>query len=90
MLENEYGIKIEPPLFFFNRIKAKEKGKGEGTLLMQELVKILDEKGVAVINTLNPYGDMDLEALTKFYEKYGFSRVDEGLMIRIPNKAFGD
>jgi len=86
MLEQEYGVKIAQPLFFFNRIRAKVEGQGEGTLLMQEVVKILDEKGVAVINTINPYGGMNLAALIKFYKKYGFESVDDdGLMIRIPN-----
>lgn len=85
ILEQEYSIKVEQPLFFFNRIKAKVEGRGEGTLLMQEIVKILDEQNVAVINHINPYGSMDLEALVKFYTKFGFKSIDDQLMIRIPN-----
>jgi len=90
-IKREYGVEIEPPIFFFNRINAKIEGQGEGTLLMQEIVKILDEKGITVVNTLNPYGSMDLEALIEFYKKYGFECVvrvrdpSEGLMIRRPN-----
>lgn len=84
-LKRKYGIDIEPPIFFFNRIKAKVEGQGEGTLLMREIVKILDEKGITVVNTLNPYGSMDLEALTEFYKKYGFECIVEQLMIRRPN-----
>lgn len=84
-LKREYGVEIEPPIFFFNRIKAKIEGQGEGTLLMQELVKIFDEKGITVVNTLNPYGSMDLEALIEFYKKYGFESIIEYLMIRRPN-----
>ncbi len=85
ILKHEYSVEIEPPIFFFNRIKAKTEGMGEGTLLMQELVKIFDEKGITVVNTLNPYGDMDLGALTAFYKKYGFESIVESLMIRRPN-----
>jgi len=84
-LETDYNISVSSPLFFFNRIKAKIEGHGEGTLLMQELVKILDQSGITVVNHVNPYGGMELEPLIRFYEKYGFELIDTQLMIRFPN-----
>lgn len=84
VLAREYGVEIEPPVFFFNRIKAKVEGQGEGTLLMQEVTEILDEEGVTVVNHVDPYGSMDLVPLIKFYEKYGFELVDDRLMVRRP------
>lgn len=83
-LKKDFNIKIEPPIFFFNRLKARTEGKGEGTLLMNELVKILDEKNITVVNQLNPYGKMTMENLEKFYSKYGFKKKVKGLMIREP------
>lgn len=77
-------MKVEPPIFWFNRLKAMRQGEGRGTFLMNELVKILDEKKITVVNSLNPYGNLDLEKLTKFYEKFGFISVEESFMIRPP------
>ncbi len=71
-------------LFWFARLKAKVEGQGEGTRLMKRLVEILDERGVTVVNALNPYGSMDMQALTAFYKKYGFCEVEKGLMVRKP------
>jgi len=71
-------------LFWFTRLKAKIEGQGEGTRLMKRLVEILDEREITVVNALNPYGSMDMQALTGFYKKYGFIEVEKGLMIRRP------
>ena len=73
-------------LFWFTRLKAKVEGQGEGTRLMKRLVEILDEREITVVNALNPYGSMDMQALTGFYEKYGFSEVEKGLMVRNPSQ----
>ena len=51
---------------------------------MRELVKILDQRGISVVNQVNPYGGMGLEVLIGFYKKYRFELVDECLMIRYP------
>lgn len=71
-------------LFWFARLKAKVEGQGEGTRLMKRLVEILDERGITVVNALNPYGSMDMEVLTEFYKKYGFVEIEKGLMVREP------
>ncbi len=82
---SDLNIELPEPLFWFARLKAKVEGQGEGTKMMRRLVQILDEKDITVINAINPYGSMDLEALTGFYKKYGFEDIDEGLMLRRPN-----
>ena len=75
-------LDLPDPVFWFTRLKAKVEGRGEGTRLMRRLVEILDERGITVVNALNPYGSMDVQALTEFYKKYGFSEVEEDLMVR--------
>tara|TARA_Y100000310_G_C20694347_1_gene824436 strand:+ start:3195 stop:3581 length:387 start_codon:yes stop_codon:yes gene_type:complete len=84
MYNKDFDMDLKEPVFYFNRIKAREEGKGEGTLMMKELIKILDEKKVTVINELNPYGNLNLEDLQKFYSKYGFVKKQDHLMIRKP------
>ncbi len=75
-------LDLSDPVFWFARLKAKVEGQGEGTRLMKRLIEILDERGISVVNSLNPYGSMDMQALTEFYKKYGFSEVEKGLMVR--------
>lgn len=77
---------IKPPVFWFNRLLAARgyEGKGDGSLIMSTLAKLLDEHGITVINGVNPYGGLDRKMLTKFYEKYGFVLVEETVMVREP------
>ena len=63
---------VEPPIFWFTRIKAKKEGCGDGSFLMAILVEILDNSGFSVVCGVNPYGEMDKKTLVKFYEKFGF------------------
>ena len=72
------GIKNVKNCFFFNRIKAGRKTKGEGKKLMTELVKILDKQKASVVLEVNPYGSFDLNGLIKFYRTYSFVLVDKG------------
>ena len=73
------------PCYWFERIKTMVEGRGDGTLLMQELVKMLDERGFAVVCGLNPYGGgKDLPRLTRFYQRYGFELVERTIAIRRP------
>lgn len=85
-LKNQVPAEIgDSHLFWFVRLKSKTEGKGNGSFLMRELVKILDENKLWVLNSINPYGSMNLEQLIKFYQKYGFTLLDkEGGMYRRP------
>jgi len=81
-----YNIECSHPLFFFHRIKSMEEGKGHGTVLMKRLVELCDEKGIAIINPINPYGRMNLEELKVWFGKYGFIEVTESVVIRFPKE----
>lgn len=85
-MKDSLNIHVRGPLFWFCRIKAKREGKGSGTLMMRELVKILEEKRWSVLNSLNPYGGKkDLERLINFNKKFGFELLNgaSGTMIRL-------
>jgi hypothetical protein len=59
------------PVYYFNRLVSRK--KGDGSILMKELSKALDDAKISVILEVNPYGDMGLNDLIGFYEKYGFN-----------------
>lgn len=82
------GHKVECPypLFFFHRIKSMEESKGHGTVMMKRLIEICDERGVAVINSINPYGRMNLEELIEWFKKYGFFEVTDHVVVRFPEE----
>ena len=53
---------------------------------MEKTIQFCDEKNYMLINTVNPYGDMNLEELNHFYEKSGMKLVNEdGLLIYSKN-----
>lgn len=68
--------------YYFNRLKAKPEGIGEGTRLMKALVSELDKANIDVILEVNPYGAMNIDQLLSFYSKYNFV-----LIIKIDNQA---
>ena len=87
-----YGVNIkglDKPVYYFNRLKIppRDEGKGFGKRLMIEVCRIADEKGITILNELNPYGKRDLKQLIKFFEKSGFEIFDEhNTMVRRPRK----
>jgi len=81
-----HDVECPYPLFFFHRIKAVKEGKGHGTVMMKRLVEICDERGVAIINSINPYGRMNLEELKEWFGKYGFFEVTEHVVVRFPEE----
>jgi hypothetical protein len=83
----EVAAELKSPLFLFNRLKAFKEGRGDGRLLMEKLIRILDEHQITVINPMNPYGSMKLGTLTLFFKKYGFRLVGEGVVVREPQPA---
>lgn len=72
--------------FFFNRLNtpARIRKQGFAAKLMDEVVGWADDKKINIINTINPYGDMNMTQLITFYKKYGFVEAgpEKGLMIR--------
>ncbi len=65
--DNFKEINFKGLIFWFNRIKAKKEGIGEGRLLMKEIIKICDKEKINIINYLNPYGKRDLKSLKRFF-----------------------
>lgn len=74
------------PLFFFHRIKSRKEGRGHGTILMKRLIEICDERGIAILNSINPYGRMNLEELKVWFGKYGFVEVTDHVVVRFPKE----
>lgn len=81
-----YNVECPYPLFFFHRIKSKEESKGHGTVMMKRLVEICDERGIAILNSINPYGRMNLEELKVWFGKYGFFEVTDHVVVRFPEE----
>jgi len=86
ILEKEFDVLVDSkyPLFYFNRIKVKTESQGRGTVLIKALIRELDNRQVAVVATINPYGRMSEGDLVEWYSNYGFQRVTNGLLVRIP------
>lgn len=75
------------PVFYFNRIRTFPEGVGKGTIIMEHLVKLLDEHNIVVYCELNPYGAMRHKVLERFYKKYGFEDYGiENTLIRLPKE----
>ena len=89
-LQRDFGINVTVPVFWFSRIKVQPQyyNTGVGRDMMLKLIEIADERNIAIFNAPNPYGNRDMESLTKFFEGFGFQRIydDEGNMclLRLP------
>ena len=71
------GITNTSNCFFFNRLKVKVEGKGEGAKIMAEVATILKLLDLSVILVVNPYGNMGLDCLIGFYKKYNFKLIEK-------------
>ena len=87
------GIEVKGlnnPVYYFNRIKAQRgrEGTGEGKALMIEICKVADEKGISILNELNPYGNRDEKSLIEFFKESGFEMFSEqaSVMVRKPKR----
>ena len=71
--------------YFFSRLNVPRpiRRQGLATELMLDLVDWADSCKCNIVNPINPYGDLDLTQLVKFYKKFGFEEISEGLMIRL-------
>ena len=78
----ERGFFSENPIYFFNRLKVTKEGCGDGSRLMDAVVKYFDEKEYDIINHVSAYGSMSQKRLVQFYKKYGFIHVYETLFYR--------
>lgn len=71
-------------VYYFSRLNVPEqlRGKGLGKLLMEATINFCQENNAMLINTVNPYGDMNLQELNAFYEKSGMKLLNKnGLLV---------
>lgn len=70
-------------VWYFNRLLVPEKlrGKGIASILLDELVKVLNKEGITLICEVNAYGDMSEKELKRMYVRHGFSMTKEGYLI---------
>lgn len=84
----EEELKDVNGVFYFSRLNVPEKirGRGIGKSLMEKTIEFCEKKNYMLINTVNPYGEMNLEELNNFYEKSGMKLLNEdGLLIYSKN-----
>ena len=73
--------------WFFPRLFVPKSMRNQGiaSLLMDELVKILDAHKFTLVTGVYPTGDLDYDRLTTFYRKYGFEKSEfETTLVRYP------
>ena len=88
-LLNHLGYLIpdsEYQLFYFNRIfvPTQFRGHGLGSFLLEKVIDFARREKKAIINEINPYGEMDLEELTDFFVRHGFKVLKEGVVYWSP------
>ncbi len=72
-LDNNGPTKGLPKKYlYFNRIKTRPEKQGMGTLLMKRLCHFADTKHLIIYAELNPYGELNLNQLISFYQRFGF------------------
>jgi GNAT superfamily N-acetyltransferase len=71
--------------YYFNRLVVypKIRNKGMAALLMKQVVSWADREKVNIFNEVNPYGDLDMDQLIKFYSRFGFEQCNDILIRRI-------
>lgn len=81
-----YSDGIYPEMILVDRLIVKDKNKGTGTEIMQEICRIADEHKVRLALVPTPIGrskGMNEVDLMKFYGKFGFEPIDQKTIERI-------
>jgi GNAT superfamily N-acetyltransferase len=65
-------------------VPAKWRGRGIGRSLMKEVTDEADSLGVTLVLDINPYGALDFEALSAWYQRVGFTQRSDGRWWRSP------
>lgn len=73
--------------YYFSRliVPPKHRRNGVAAKLMEDVVGWSDDENISIYLDINPYGDMCLESLIRFYTKYGFKQIGYSSMIRSAN-----
>ncbi|MBT3408751.1 GNAT family N-acetyltransferase [Candidatus Woesearchaeota archaeon] len=71
---------------YFNRLFVQDEFRGQGLAseILKRVINYSKKTQKKIHNELNPYGDLDLEQLTKFYTDHGFIEIKKGLLYFIP------
>lgn len=66
-------------VYFYSRLKVppKMQNEGIGRILLDKTLSFCKENNSMLINTVNPYGDLNLKQLNKFYEGSGMKLLNE-------------
>jgi len=74
--------------FYFNRllIHPSSRGKGFGSILLDNVIEFFQENQLSISCELNPYGRLSKQALRELYLRHGFEYVSEDTVIFIPSK----
>jgi len=67
-------------------VPAEHRGRGHGTAILKRLLADADEEQVVLWLEVLSSGPLDRNALTAWYERYGFELRPAGYMIRIPDR----
>lgn len=70
--------------YFFNRLNVPQKmrGQGLGKALLNAVLNFCRDNNIALMNTVNNYGDMSTKDLIHFYQKSGMDLIDKkGLLV---------
>lgn len=71
-------------VFYFSRLNVpvQLRGCGFGNKLMEATINFCKENNYMLVNTVNPYGDMNLNQLNEFYQKQGMTLLNnDGLLV---------
>lgn len=66
-------------------VSEQYRNQGIGTAIFKTFIEYADKMGYYLDLGINPYGDLTYDQLQKFYEKFGFTEIEEGLFFRVPN-----
>ena len=66
-------------VWWFTRLFVSQemRSKGVGTALVKKVVEFCKTNNISLINSMNPYGDLDFKQLKEFYIKNGFVETPE-------------
>lgn len=79
------SIKDTAEVWYFNRLIVPPimRKKGVANKLLQQVAEWADIEEVTILNTVSPYGDLNMKQLIKLYSKFGFEQPDKKLPLLI-------
>jgi ribosomal protein S18 acetylase RimI-like enzyme len=68
------------PSYVISRINVpkKHRGQGRATALLKQIMADADREGVTLYLEVTPSGGLDLDQLTRWYQRHGFRHMQTG------------